>query len=360
MPASAPAPPACNTCFFTTAFPGVRLHDDGRCSECHHADIVERMARHRTGDLDDLRRIMVEARARSAGPYDCVVGASGGLDSSYTLFVARRLLKLNPLVIHYDHGLTHPYARSNLETLCHDLGVELVVVRSRGRHDQRFVKHTALALRELDLYWGICQFCNYAMSAVVWRYAKREGIAVALCSDNHYEGMLHIDRAPKMAAMRRALRAVPAARWPEMLGHAGAAAWHLLRLRMELYVPPVTNLVARRPRIVGPRYVTVSRYIDWDVPRMVETLERETGWRAPRPDLPMRFDCLLEDSLINHTWREATGLTVHAVIASNLVHAGLRTRSQLEDTVRHYDTVIPARREELERRLGTGRLAPRS
>jgi len=350
-------PHCCSVCFFTTAFPGVRIERDGRCSECHSADIPARMASHRKGGLDELRRLLDEARAGTTSRYDCIVGASGGLDSSYTLYIAVKLLGLKPLVIHYDHGLNHDRARRNLDALCRDLGVELVVVRSKGRHDLKFVRHVMLALGDVGLYWGICTFCNVAMKAVIWRSAKREGIAGAFGSDNHYESTLHLDRAPKLAAMKRALRRTSPLRWPAMAWHVAAAAYHLLRLRMELYVPPLSNLVARKPRIDGPRYLTVSRYVEWDVPQMVATLERETGWRAPFPALPMRFDCMLEDSIINRTWSTVTGLTVHGVIASNLVHAGLRTRDELAATVRQYDEVMAGRQREVEARLG---IRPRS
>ena len=97
--------------------------------------------------------------------------------------------------------------------------------------------------------------------------------------------------------------------------------------------------------------VTVSRYVPWDVPVMVKALE-ETGWRAPHPALPMRFDCLIEDGLINGTWQKAAGLTVQGVIACNLVHAGVRTRAELEAAVAGYDAGIPAATREVEERLG--------
>jgi hypothetical protein len=70
------------------------------------------------------------------------------------------------------------------------------------------------------------------------------------------------------------------------------------------------------------------------------------------PALPMRFDCLIEDGLINGTWRKAAGLTVQGVIACNLVHAGVRTREELAGAVAHYDAGIAASTREVEERLG--------
>ena len=115
--------------------------------------------------------------------------------------------------------------------------------------------------------------------------------------------------------------------------------------------PPLANQFRRAPRVPAIGRVTVSRYVPWDVPVMVKALE-ETGWRAPHPALPMRFDCLIEDSLINATWRKASGLTVQGVIACNLVHAGVRTRAELEPAVAHYTEAVAGITREVEERLG--------
>jgi hypothetical protein len=136
-----------------------------------------------------------------------------------------------------------------------------------------------------------------------------------------------------------------------MLWHLAFAAWHLLRLRLEFNVPPLANQFRPRPRVPAIGRITMSRYVPWDVPVMVKALE-ETGWRTPHPALPMRFDCLIEDSLVNATWLKASGLTVQGVIACNLVHAGVRTRAELEATVAGYAADIPAVTREVEERLG--------
>jgi hypothetical protein len=71
---------------------------------------------------------------------------------------------------------------------------------------------------------------------------------------------------------------------------------------------------------------------------MVETMKREVGWTLPEhPNIMMRFDCVIEESLLSQTYKQATGCTVHAIIANNLIYAGTRTRDQLERAVQYYD-----------------------
>jgi hypothetical protein len=348
----APVPSGhCSACFFTTDFPSVALEADGRCSVCHQSRIGEELAAHLTSGLEDLRQQADRWRARRKGRYDCVIGGSGGLDSSYVIWIAKRLLGLNPLVVKYDHGFNREAADRNVRTLCANLGVDLEVVRSRGRHDAKYVRHMTLAFRPTGLYWAVCVFCGPAIEAVLCRAALREGAPVILGSHNLYEDSLHLKRGPKLAGLKRALGRTHPAQWPGMLWHVGLAAWHLLRLRLEFHVPPFSNHFRRAPRVLSVQRVTVTRYVPWDVPVMVRALEAE-GWRAPVPALPMRFDCIIEDSLINATWRRTAGLTVQGVIACNLVHAGVRTREQLEEAVAHYDAGVAEMTPEVERRLG--------
>jgi hypothetical protein len=341
----------CSACFFTTDFPGVTLQADGRCSVCHESRIGEELAAHLTSGLEDLQQQAARWRAQRKGRYDCVIGGSGGLDSSYVIWIAKRLLGLNPLVVKYDHGFNHEAADRNVRALCASLGVDLEFVRSRGRQDVLYVRHAALAFRPTGRYWAVCAFCGPAIEAVLYRTALREQVPVILGSHNIFEDKLHLKRSVKLADLKRALRRTRPTQWPGMLWHLAFAAWHLLRLRLEFYVPPLSNLFIRAPKVPSIQRVTVSRSVPWDVPVMVRALE-ETGWRTPHPALPMRFDCLIEDGLINGTWRKVSGLTVQGVFACNLVHAGVRTRAELEATVAGYDADIPAATREVEERLG--------
>ena len=150
-----PATPGrCSACFFTTDFPGVTLEADGRCSVCHGSRIAEELAAHLTSGLEDLRQQAARWREQRQGRYDCVIGGSGGLDSSYVIWIAKRLLGLNPLVVKYDHGFNHEAADRNVRALCAGLGVDLEIVKSRGRHDARYVRNMALAFRPTGLYWA--------------------------------------------------------------------------------------------------------------------------------------------------------------------------------------------------------------
>lgn len=57
--------------------------------------------------------------------FDCIIGLSGGLDSSYTAYVAKEIMGLRPLLFHVDAGWNTDQAVSNIEKLVNGLGLDL-------------------------------------------------------------------------------------------------------------------------------------------------------------------------------------------------------------------------------------------
>ena len=58
-------------------------------------------------------------------PFDCIIGVSGGLDSSYTTYLVKAILNLRPLVFHVDAGWNSNRAVSNIEKLLNGLNLDL-------------------------------------------------------------------------------------------------------------------------------------------------------------------------------------------------------------------------------------------
>lgn len=116
----------CGRCVMDTSDPEIQFDADGICNHCRHFDEVT--ARHWFPNEEGARmlaeqvaRIQREARGRE---YDCILGLSGGVDSSYmALKVAE--LGLRPLVVHVDGGWNSETAVSNIEKVVSHCGFEL-------------------------------------------------------------------------------------------------------------------------------------------------------------------------------------------------------------------------------------------
>jgi len=103
----------CNRCIMDDTVPGI-VFDDTGCTYCHRLD--ERMATelrnvHELNSLVD--RIKQENRKK---PYDCVIGLSGGLDSSWVAYQCVKL-GLRPFAIHVDNTWNSDIAEHNIDAL---------------------------------------------------------------------------------------------------------------------------------------------------------------------------------------------------------------------------------------------------
>ena len=75
---------------------------------------------------DELIRTAKKIKKEGVGKdFDCIIGMSGGLDSSYTLYVAKEIMGLRPLVFHVDAGWNTDRAVGNIEKLVKGLDLDL-------------------------------------------------------------------------------------------------------------------------------------------------------------------------------------------------------------------------------------------
>lgn len=116
----------CTRCIYDETVPGIRFNEQGVCSYCDMVDTL--VAEYHTGKPEGEKTIMgIVEKIKKAGvgkPYDCVVGVSGGTDSSYMLYWAIKN-GLRPLAVHYDNTWNTKIATQNIRKVLTKLNVDL-------------------------------------------------------------------------------------------------------------------------------------------------------------------------------------------------------------------------------------------
>jgi N-acetyl sugar amidotransferase len=117
----------CTRCILSSQdTPNIHFNEAGVCNYCTGYDRT-------TGDfynqaLPPAKRLEQKVeemkRAGNRGKYDCILGLSGGSDSSYLALWAKQK-GLRPLVVHLDNGWNSELAVKNIHTICEKLGLEL-------------------------------------------------------------------------------------------------------------------------------------------------------------------------------------------------------------------------------------------
>lgn len=116
----------CSRCVMDTSDPEIVFDENGYCNHCnsYFSGIVKLVyqgeATERKLELL-LERIKKKGRSRS---YDCIVGVSGGVDSIYTAYLAKKI-GLRPLAVHMDNGWNSELAVSNIEKILKNLDIDL-------------------------------------------------------------------------------------------------------------------------------------------------------------------------------------------------------------------------------------------
>lgn len=346
----------CTTCFFTEEFPDVTIEANGKCNFCN-SDVFDKEKRSLTKkEIGDFNVIAENLKQNRKGKYDCIIGASGGLDSSYVIYIAKKLLGLNPLVIHYDHGHNFDIAIENLKTICRNLEVDCRTIRSEQKNDQGYIRHMALAFKEIGVFWGVCSFCHYILPTVVYQNALKEKISTIFVSTNLYEWRLYLKTGFKIRFILKQLTNVKFSTIIKSIFHIMIAQYYLVRFKIEFYLPPFTNIFRREPKCPkGIQKINLTEYVEWDVDKMVATMRNEIGWEIPdAPKLPMRFDCKIEEGLINQTYLKACGFTVHGIICNNLIYGKWRTKDELKETFDLYNCEIEKCKTDIFNGLGIG------
>lgn len=110
-----------------TSDPNISFRADGVCEYCDNFEknIKPNWDTGVSGELE-LRKIAEKIKTDGKGrDFDCIIGLSGGLDSSYLAYIAKEKMGLRPLLFHVDAGWNTDQAVGNIEKLVDGLGLDL-------------------------------------------------------------------------------------------------------------------------------------------------------------------------------------------------------------------------------------------
>lgn len=165
----------CVQCVMDTSDLHIVFDGAGVCNHCHQYKQAIRVS---PQERQAFERQMEAMRAQT-GEYHCIIGVSGGLDSTFLLLHAVRDLGLKPLAVHIDNGWNTGLANQNIAKQCRILGVDLhtmVLDWTEFRQMQRVILEAGVP----DLEAPTDLFINYSLRAT----AKKFGIKYVLSGTN--------------------------------------------------------------------------------------------------------------------------------------------------------------------------------
>lgn len=129
----------------------------------------------------ELQKHVEEIKREGRGKdFDCIMGMSGGIDSSYLTYVAKEKLGLRPLVFHVDGGWNSQIAVNNIEVLVEKLGLDLYteVIDWEEMRDLQLAFFRS-GVPHIDIPQ------DHAFFATMYNFAAKHGIRHILTGANH-------------------------------------------------------------------------------------------------------------------------------------------------------------------------------
>lgn len=171
----------CTRCLMDTTDPDIVFEANGLCNHCTNS-IARQKLLLRTDEAgqQELQTIVAQIKAEGAGkPYDCIIGVSGGVDSTYAAYIAKVKLGLRPLAIHLDNGWDSELAVSNIEKVLKLLGIDL------DTHvlDWEEFKDLQVAFLRASVPDGEVP-SDHAIGAAIYQVAARHGIRYSIGGGN--------------------------------------------------------------------------------------------------------------------------------------------------------------------------------
>lgn len=167
----------CSRCIYDERVASIQFDADGVCNYCHQTDrLVQDYGTGSARGEARLAAIIDDIKRAGAGrPYDCVVGVSGGTDSSYMVHLAKKVWGLRPLAVHYDNTWNTAISTQNIRKMLTALDVDLYThVIDNKESDDIFRAFFLAGVAEIDASTDL------ALAETMYRAASRHGIKYVL------------------------------------------------------------------------------------------------------------------------------------------------------------------------------------
>jgi hypothetical protein len=300
-------------------YPEITFDDHGLCHHCLTYEQPQPLGQD---------RLLQKIRAGRGAQYDCVLGISGGKDSCYVAYLAARKLGLRVLAVSYDFPFMVDLARENTRSVCEQLGIELLVVRSRNNLEVDLLRNHLISLAATGTTWGQCMFCHYGIAAILYHTAQSRQIPFILSGVTHSETWWNPGN--RMRILARRLRDLPLTEKAIFGLYQARAFACLVDQRRQFPMPGNSALnvyrLANTPA-GGPQTIRVFDYVGWDQELIEKTLQEETGWRKPPTSLTWRYDCMLEP-LLDLTFKRDLGISSAGLYLCGLIRSGQMGREE--------------------------------
>jgi len=299
----------CSNCVMDTTDSKIIFNQDGVCDHCitFYTQILPNWHTDETGrqTLDNI--VSKIKRSGTDKDFDCIIGVSGGIDSSYLTYLAKAELGLRPLVFHVDAGWNTQIAVNNIEKLVDKLGLNLYteVIDWDEMRDLQLAFFKS-GVPHIDTPQ------DHAFFATMYKFAEQHHIKYILtganlsteCIRNPIEWMYYQSDSIQLRDIHRQFGTRPLINFPTTS-----------ILRHKVYLPYIKGIKVIRP----------LNYLPYNKEEAIELLINQFGWQPyPQKHFESRFTKFYEGYWLPKKF----GYDTRRVQYSSLIVTKQKTRNE--------------------------------
>lgn len=253
----------CTRCVMDTTDPDIAFDESGRCNHCTTA--LKRLETrpfclNADEKRTELENIATVVKKKGIGrKYDCIIGLSGGIDSSYLAYLVKRVMGLRPLAIHLDNGWNSETSMHNIESICRSLDIDLftyVIDWEEFKDLQLSFLKASTPDSEIPT--------DHAIVTILYEMAAKEKVGYVLGGTNF------------------ATESILAGAWSN--GHTD---WRYIKSVQKIFgtkklktYPHRSFLKHMKFKIIdGTKWIAPLDYVDYDKDEAKRIISKELGWR---------------------------------------------------------------------------------
>jgi hypothetical protein len=315
----------CSRCTLSDRTPKIAFDQNCVCNYCHSYEKI--IYQGEAALLEELESLKKRGRK-----YDCLLGLSGGRDSTYVLLKLVKDYGMKVLAINYENPFTVPQAKANIENAVKQLGVDVVSFRDDKNHH---VKSVAAALRAWlkrpspALVPVICLGCKPAWLRI-YKAALKHDIPAIITGGNPYEIISFKRELVGIAREEEAGRAYLKYTYSlrELIKNPRYLNPHLIKTGLKSFFFGSPYSIGLKMYGHQVKWIQLFDYIEWNEKEILSRLKKELNWSYPaKLRSSWRFDCRIKH-LVDFLYSRTLAITDKDEFYAKMVREGQMTRDE--------------------------------
>jgi hypothetical protein len=315
----------CNKCILPANYLRITFDAKGICNYCNNYKEKQYL-----GDYAFKEKIenFLKDKPNRNKEYDCVIGFSGGRDSSYLLYWLTKVLKLKVLAYSTDNGFVPEQTINNMLNITNNLNTKLVLEKHTLL--TKCYRHTIKAWMKrptLQMVETFCTGCRVGVHRGLINIALKYRIPIIISGGTPFEDVAYRSNLMKLNPDGGRMSAImgyfnQVIRNPTWIMNLNYVSTQILDYKYHYHYYDIAEKLGLL--WVGPYW----NYIRWEEDTIISTIKKELGWRQNTEVVSTwRGDC--DIALLKlYIYKKVLGFNDKVVHLSNLIRDGQLDRNE--------------------------------